>query len=249
MALEGNIPHLINGVSRQVDAMRLPTHLQEQINRLSHPATGNQRRPGSAHGKELTWAYSGEMFYHAINRDSAERYHVLIANGDLKVYDKNGNEKSVAFPNGKSYLASVSPRTMFAAATSADYTFIANKGVTVAWDAAAEPTVANEALVFVRGVNYNKTYRIKINNSVVAEYLTPNASSTSEDYKNGPEQMMNPNEIAKALFWGDVIKDGVGGAKAINAMSYSNYIYVAVTGPINGWDVAYADGADRKSVV
>lgn len=243
MALEGTIPHLINGVSRQVDSMRLPTHLQEQINRLSHPATGNQRRPGSAHAKDLTWSYSGAMFYHPINRDSAERYHVLIANGDLKVYDKNGNEKTVAFPDGKAYLASVSPRSMFTAATSADYTFIANKSISIAFDATAEPALVNEALVFVRAVNYNRVFKIIVNGSTAAEYITPDSTSTSEFYKKGPEQMMAPAETAKALFWGDVIKDGYGGAHAADGFSNDNITYVAVTGPINGWAVADADGA------
>lgn len=247
MALEGNIPHLINGVSRQVDAMRLPTHLEEQINRLSHPATGNQRRPGSVHRNDLSWSYSGEMFYHEINRDSAERYHVLIANGDLKVYDKVGNEKTVAFPNGKAYLASVSPRASFAAATSADYTFITNKGFTVDFDATQEPALVNEALVFVRAVNYNRRLKIIINGSTAAEYITPDSTSTDGFYKKGPEQMMAPAEITKALFWGDVIKDGSGGAQAVNTISSDIYTYVAVTGPINGWAVADADGAETAT--
>jgi hypothetical protein len=41
----GSLPNLLNGVSKQPPAVRLPTQLEEQINGFSTPARGLQKRP------------------------------------------------------------------------------------------------------------------------------------------------------------------------------------------------------------
>lgn len=212
MALSGSIPHLVNGVSRQVDSMRLPTQSEEQINRFSAPATGNQRRPSTDYVATLTGAFGGEQFYHAINRDETERYHVLIRNGDLAVFDKNGAEKTVAFPNGKAYLNTTTPIASFAAATSADYTFIVNKEVTVAMNNAVRtPDRGSEALVFIRAANYSKRFRIIIDDVIVAEYETTAAVDDSASQVQAKEKTVSPQKIAQALFWGDEVLNSVNG--------------------------------------
>ena len=243
MALEGNIPHLINGVSRQVDAMRLPTHVNEQINRLSHPATGNQRRPGSNHIGQIGWSYSGDMFYHAINRDSVERYHILIADGDLKVYDKNGAAKTVAFPDGKAYLASASPISMFAAATSADYTYIVNKDVVVQMDPSTT-TVAlpSEALVYCRACNFTRTYTIRIDGNIVAQYTTGDGTDDSRVYQQWEQEAVSPLNLAKTLFWGSLVNDG-GTVHYGVTVSGGNISYATQATDINGWNRFDADGS------
>lgn len=211
MAFSGSIPHLVNGVSRQVDAMRLPTHVEEQINRFSTPSGGNQRRPATEHIATLSGGpYATEQFYHAINRDAVERYHVLISNGNLKVFDSAGSQKSVSFPDGTSYLSAVSPKAAFAAATSADYTFITNKTVTVGFTGDLEPTRTSEALIFVRSGNYDKSYKIWINGTLVANFRTgdgvdPNGNPTAASQEAARNEARNiaPPIIAQALIFGN----------------------------------------------
>jgi len=220
MAFSSSIPHFVNGVSRQVDAMRLPTHVEEMVNRFSHPATGNQRRPSLEHIAQLSGTFSGDHFYHPINRDASERYHVLINNGDLKVFDSAGNAKTVTFPDGKSYLTAASPKSMFAAATSADYTFIVNKTRTVALDATVKsPARGQEALVFCRAVNFSRVYKIFINGAVVAQYSTPDGVDDTRVNQLREQATVTPVNLARTLISGDV-----------------------TSGTVNGWNVATIGG-------
>lgn len=237
--LSGSLPHLVSGVSRQVDAMRLPTHLKEQVNRFSAPASGNQRRPSFDHIAQLPLTSAEEFFYHSIHRDEIERYHVLISNGDLKVFDINGNEKTVAFPNGKAYLTSSSPRSMFAAATSADYTFIVNKGTTVAFDdAITTEQRGSEALIFCRAANYARTYTIKIDGTVVAQYTTPDGVDNDRAKQRYEQEAVTPVNLAKTLFWG-----GIVGGETIYGGSYGSFLTTTEPATINGWTTADGDGS------
>lgn len=220
MAFSGSIPHLVNGVSRQVDAMRLPTHVEEQINRFSTPSGGNQRRPAMDHIATLPDPFAGEFFYHPINRDANERYHVLISNGDLKVYTSAGVAKTVSFPDGKTYLNATSPKSMFAAATSADYTFIVNKTKTVALDSSVKsPARGSEALIFCRAANYSRQYKVFINGSVVADYSTADGSDADRADQRREESTVTPVNLAKIFISG-----------------------ASTSGTINGWDVAAIGG-------
>jgi hypothetical protein len=91
----GSNPNLMNGESRQPPSVRLATQLEEQINAFSTPTRGLQKRPPSHHVKTLSGTFSGDIFTHHINRDSSERYHVLLVDRDIKVWDINGTEKTV----------------------------------------------------------------------------------------------------------------------------------------------------------
>ena len=128
------IPSLFNGVSQQPDSIRHPSQLTSQVNRMSDLVKGLGKRAPTQHVVKLQTALAGNAFLHTINRDVVERYTVIITNGDLKVYDLAGNEKTVAFPDAKAYLTATNPRAEFAAVTIADFTFIVNKTTTVAMD-------------------------------------------------------------------------------------------------------------------
>ena len=205
----GSIPNLINGVSRQVDAMRLPTHVEEQINRFSAPATGNQRRPGTDHVALVSGSFSGDHFYHPINRDADERYHVLIRNGDLFVLGADGSQKTVAFPDGKSYLNVAKPSEQFSAATSADFTFIANKTQVIGFTPDVEPVRTSEALIFVRSANLSKEYSVWVNGVRVAAFTT--GDGIGDATGNSENRNASPAKIAQALLFGTATTGTVGG--------------------------------------
>lgn len=203
-AISGSLQNLINGVSRQPMAVRLPTQLDEQINGTSTPAKGQQKRPPTFHVQEIGSGLASNIFTHDINRDRAERYHVLVSDGDLRVFDQFGNEKTVAFPLGKDYLNAVDPISMFAATTSADHTFITNKTVTTEMDpASATADVVQEALVFIRAVNFSRDYRIFID-GVVSAFLTTTGGSFSDSSEvHAAGRNTTPIKIAQVLAWGD----------------------------------------------
>ena len=131
-----SIPNLYQGVSQQAASMRLATQSEAQENAFSSIVEGLKKRPPTVHLAKLSTATNADAYVHVINRDTTERYISIFTNGDLKVYDFNGTEKTVSFPNGKGYLAHSLPREGFTAVTVADYTFICNKNISTAMAAA-----------------------------------------------------------------------------------------------------------------
>lgn len=206
--ISSSIPNFVNGVSQQPFTLRLNSQGEVQENGISTVSQGLKKRPPTQHLKKIQSSPLGNCFIHTINRDSAERYIAVITNGDLKVYDIAGVEKTVNFPNGKSYLTSASPSTSFSAVTVADYTFVVNKGISVT---AGSSTVASrpyEALINVKAGNYGKDYRVVINGSTVGLYHTPDGSTASEvnnistDYiANALVSSMTSNGITSANGW------------------------------------------------
>lgn len=178
--ISSSIPNFVNGVSQQPFTLRLSSQVELQENGLSTVAQGLKKRPPTQHLKKITSTPLGECFIHTINRDLTERYVSVITDGDLKIYDIAGNEKTVAFPDGKSYLSATDPVRSFAAVTVADYTFIVNKTKVISGSSTLTTTRPYEALVNVKTGNYGKTYVIYINGSVAALYTTPDGTGSSD---------------------------------------------------------------------
>lgn len=178
--ISSSIPNFVNGVSQQPYTLRLNSQGEVQENGLSTVSQGLKKRPPTKHLKKIQSTPLGNCFIHTINRDSTERYITVLTNGDLKVYDINGVEKTVAFPNGKGYLSTATPSTAFSAVTVADYTFLVNKSIAVTASSSTTPVRNYEALINVKAGNYGKTYKILINGSLAASYTTPNGSTSSD---------------------------------------------------------------------
>jgi len=162
--ISGSIPNLINGVSQQPFALRLASQAQEQINGFSSIVEGLTKRPPTKHVAKLLASLPANAYVHIINRDVTERYVVVATNGDLKVFDFNGVERAVSFPNGKGYLAN--PNTDFRAVTVADYTFFLNRDAIPAMSPELRASRGHEALIFVRQGNYSSTYNVIIDGNV-----------------------------------------------------------------------------------
>ena len=129
------IPALFNGVSQQPATLRLPSQGEAQVNGYSTVADGLRKRPPMQHVAKPSGSNWSTAFIHTINRDVTERYIVVITDGDLQVFDTAGTPKTVAFPEGKTYLNVVGGGTAdqsFACVSVADYTFIVNKTKVVA---------------------------------------------------------------------------------------------------------------------
>ncbi|WP_142850680.1 hypothetical protein [Telmatospirillum sp. J64-1] len=174
------IPNMINGISQQPFALRLASQAEAQVNGFSSISEGLIKRPNTIHKAKLIDGDLDEAFIHIINRDEVEKYVVVIANGDLKVFDFEGQEKVVNFPNGKGYLQSRRPAREFSAVTVADYTFLVNKTVVTEEDTLTSPTRPPEALIWVRQGNYSTKYEIIVD-GVSKEYTTPSGTTSATD--------------------------------------------------------------------
>lgn len=132
------ISNVYNGVSQQAPQVRHTSQSEALTNYISSIAEGLRKRNPRKHLAKVSTATPGAAFLHTINRDTSQRYAVIITNGDLEVFDKTtGAAQTVSFPNGKAYLSAVDPAGTFEAITVADFTFIVNKKVITAMTAAA----------------------------------------------------------------------------------------------------------------
>lgn len=118
---------LYDGISQQPAPFRTPAQCEDQINCLSSIADGVTKRPPSVHLAKLQGGDLSGALIHTINRDTSERYVVVLQSGNVVVYDAlTGAAETVNITN-PDYLVCDDPRVDFAVVTVADYTFIVNR--------------------------------------------------------------------------------------------------------------------------
>ncbi len=162
------LPNLINGVSQQPPALRLASQAESVVNCMPSPVEGLKKRPPMNNVKRMFTGSAGNTrpFVEVVDRDGVNRYLVLITDGDLKVFDLDGNAKTVNFPDGKTYLDvsnTSDPSEQFRVASVADYTYITNREIPVEMDAATSPSFGTKSMVFIKAANYSTTYTVNLN--------------------------------------------------------------------------------------
>ena len=81
------IQNLLNGVSQQADSQRFPSQAEEQINGLSSPVLGLSKRNPTEHITKLFNTTPTDVWAQVLNRDSTERYMVVVRNSAWTVLD------------------------------------------------------------------------------------------------------------------------------------------------------------------
>lgn len=173
------IANLLNGVSQRPMEQRHSSQSESQKNGFSHAVRGLMMRPPLVYLGKLTAVTTGwaTAFVHSVNRDESERYHIVVANGDIFVYDAiTPAALTVLAPKGKAYLTDSSKS--YRAATAGDTTMIVNRAVTVKQGLKKAPDVQYEALVYIRQADYGTTYQVVLNDIAVG-IKTISASSPS----------------------------------------------------------------------
>ena len=119
------IPNLVQGISQQPEILRLNSQATSQENGFSSVVEGLKKRPPTSYVAKLTGSSLANAYIHTINRDTSERYIVVITNGVLSVYDITGTAKTVVNQtNATNYLSSSDPKSDFVCVTVADYTYV-----------------------------------------------------------------------------------------------------------------------------
>ena len=112
-------------MSQQPEILRLENQATAQENGFSGVVEGLKKRPPTKHIAKISSSSLSNAFIHTINRDTSERYIVVITNGSVAVYDINGVSKTVVNQtNATNYLTSTNPRGEFKALTVNDYTYL-----------------------------------------------------------------------------------------------------------------------------
>jgi len=128
------IPSLLNGISQQPSSLRHPSQCAALVNGYPSLASGLLKRAPTQHLAKLSTTAWTDAATHVINWSGTLQFLVVMIDNDLKVYDFDGTEKTVSFPDGKTYLNVTDPVTDFTAVTVGDTVYIANKTITVATD-------------------------------------------------------------------------------------------------------------------
>lgn len=172
------LPNLMNGVSQQAVTMRMGSQGEAQLNALSSLVKGNTKRPPTKYKAKISDQKLSDAYIHTINRDPTEQYIVAISEGSLKVFDFEGNEKTVNAPDGYQYLTTAlsNPKQDLKAVTVADYTFIVNRNREVAKSTKRSPSQPYWAQAFLQALSYDTKYRLVIDGVNVATHTTGSTS-------------------------------------------------------------------------
>jgi hypothetical protein len=85
--ITGQVPAMFNGVSQQPETMRLPSQAEAQVNMLSTVTRGVGKRPPTQWLKKITTATWDSAKFHTVNRDTGNRFSVVLDGEDVFVND------------------------------------------------------------------------------------------------------------------------------------------------------------------
>lgn len=171
-AIEG----LLQGVSEQPEAIRLPQHGRRQVNFYDKLGRGKITRPPTEHVARVTTDALGDLFEHDLGND----FTALFTDGAVRVVDAAGAEHPVEFPDGVEYLRTPTPSSDIRCVTADGTTYIINRSKTVALGpSSAFPPQENQALVVVQQGALGATYKVILNwstHAVAVRATVPNGS-------------------------------------------------------------------------
>lgn len=194
--IQQTIKNLIAGISQQPPKLRHAEQLEEQINGFSTEAGGLQKRPPTQHVRRLP-ALPLKTKVHLINRDETERYIAAFTGETLKIFDINGNEKTVKMENGAdTYVTCSEPNKQLKAITVADHTFIVNTTKVVEMnnnEKSSDDWKKQGSLIVVRQGQYGRKYTVNIQDQEYT-YETPDGGAASHS------KMIATDYIANQLY-------------------------------------------------
>ena len=197
-----SIPTLLRGISQSSDSSKQSDHADIQDNADSNPVVGLIKRSGIQHIANLSTSTLGNVHIQTINRDVNERYVAIFSNGNVKVYELDGTEKTVNKPDGTAYLNTSNPRDTIKTVTIADFTFVVNTNQITAMDTSLSAGNITQAIIFVQQVSNDTIYSITVDGVTVTDDTTNDSSlSTSQvaaDLQSGLNAGLSGFTIARS---------------------------------------------------
>jgi hypothetical protein len=171
-----SIPTLLRGISQSSDALKQADHADIQDNADSNPVLGLTKRSGSQFLASVGSSTLGNVHIQTINRDASEQYIAIFSNGNVKVYELDGTEKTVTKPDGTAYLNTSNPRSVMKTVTIADFTFVVNTSITTAMDSALSNSANNitQAVIFINQATADTTYSVTVDGVTVTDNTAGN---------------------------------------------------------------------------
>ena len=183
------IPTLLRGISQSSDSAKQADHADIQDNADSNPVIGLIKRSGLQYITSLSNTTVGNVHIQTINRDANEQYVAIFSNGNVRVFELDGTEKTVNKPDGTTYLNTSDPRNVIKTVTIADFTFVVNTSITTAMDSTLSAGNITQAVVFVNNVSDDTTYSVTVDGVTVTDDTSSDSELSTEqvatDLKNG----------------------------------------------------------------
>ena len=161
MALtQDTIPNFIGGVSQQPDKLMFPNQSKELLNMLPDPTIGLTKRKPTEHIARLMDALPIQPQVYTVNKED-EKYQVFLTGSTVRVFDLEGNEKTVKYLVDEDateeekettrtellkYITTENPIKDLQMDNIGDYTFILNKTITAQLSDETYPTRTGFAL-------------------------------------------------------------------------------------------------------
>ena len=171
-----SIPTLLRGISQSSVALKQADHADIQDNADSNPVLGLTKRSGSQFLASVGSSTLGNVHIQTINRDASEQYVAIFSNGNVKVYELDGTEKTVTKPDGTAYLNTSDPRSVMKTVTIADFTFVVNTSIVTGMDSALSNSASNitQAIVFITQATADTTYSVTVDGVTVTDNTAGN---------------------------------------------------------------------------
>ena len=209
---QDTIPNFIGGVSQQPDKLMFPNQSKKLLNMLPDPTIGLTKRKPTEHIARLMDVLPIQPQVYTVNKED-EKYQVFLTGSTVRVFDLEGNEKTVKYEVGEGlseeekeakridllkYITTNNPIKDLQMDNIGDYTFILNKTMTAKLSDETYPNpYPYSAMVFVKQGDYAIDYSITVNGKTVS-YTTSKDDRTT----------LKTNAIAQQLF--DKLKTTLG---------------------------------------
>ena len=195
------IPTLLRGISQSSDALKQPDHADIQDNADSNPVLGLTKRSGFQYLTALSSSTLGNVHIQTINRDANERYVAIFSNGNVRVFELDGTEKTVNKPDGTAYLNTSTPRSVMKTVTIADFTFVVNTSITAAMDSTLSGGTGTKAIIFINQATADTTYSVTIDGVTVTDNTAGDSTLSTDtiaaDLKTGLDSGLTGFTIAR----------------------------------------------------
>lgn len=197
MEVQGSYGRLLQGVSQQPIAVRLPGQLSSQVNAVPNVVDGLKTRMGTEHKARILDTLNPDTLIHHYKRgDDNEEYFIFLRPGLVPtIHTASGLPCTVnTTGSAATYLSSTTkPRESTQLMTIGDFTFVLNRKTPVQARADVSPGLDTKGLIYVAYANYSFDYIIYIDGVEAAKFTTP----SSEDVSN--EKFVRTEYVAQQL--------------------------------------------------
>ena len=182
MKVDGSLKSLLQGVSQQPPRDRIPGQCTAQINMSADPVEGLGRRAPTDLIGNIGTATNLQGFYEFTTKNGG-KFIAFFHDNTVQVVDYNGVQQTVTLSPSASLYLSTAGKLVFA--TLQNQVVISNTGITPAMTGAFKP-YANKGtgskpmgLIQVLGGQYGRQYKVFVNGTLAAMYMTPDGSNAA----------------------------------------------------------------------